>query len=65
MPAPLVHLDLADAAELAEMLTFISQCLTGPDHAQLAASSGRLMDTDGYDLTQLRDRKSTRLNSSH
>ena len=30
MPAPLVHLDLADAAELAEMLTFISQCSAAP-----------------------------------
>ena len=33
MPAPLMHLDLADAAELAEMLTFISQWLGGTDHA--------------------------------
>ena len=54
MPAPQVHLDLADAAELAGMLTFISQRLTGPDHAHLAASFGRFMGTDGYDLTQLR-----------
>jgi hypothetical protein len=54
MPAPRVHLDLTDAAELAEMLTFISQWLTGPGHAQLAASSGRFMGTDGYDLAGLR-----------
>jgi hypothetical protein len=54
MPAPQVHLDLTDAAELAEMLTFISQWLTGPDHAQLAASFGRFMGTDGYDLADLR-----------
>ena len=54
MPAPQLHLDLTDAAELAEMLTFISQWLTGPDHAQLTASFGRFMGTDGYDLTQLR-----------
>jgi hypothetical protein len=30
MPAAQVHLDLADAAELAEMLTFISQWIAGP-----------------------------------
>ena len=34
MPAPQVHLDLADSAELAEMLTFISQWLGGTDRAQ-------------------------------
>src|SRR3974377_1630878 len=36
MPAPQVHLDLADAAELGEMLTFISQWLGGtdPPHAR-------------------------------
>jgi hypothetical protein len=47
-------LRLEITVELAEMLTFISQWLTGPDHAQLAASFGRFMGTDGYDLTQLR-----------
>jgi hypothetical protein len=54
MPAPLVHLNLADAAELAEMLTFISHWLGGTDHAQLAASSGRFIGTQGYDLAELR-----------
>jgi hypothetical protein len=54
MPAPLVHLDLADAAELAETLTFISQWLGGTDHAQLAASFSRFIGTQGYDLTELR-----------
>jgi hypothetical protein len=54
MPAPQVHLDLADATELAETLTFISEWLAGPDHAQLAASFGRLMGTQGYDLAELR-----------
>ena len=54
MPAPQVHLDLADSAELAEMLTFISQRLGGTDHAQLAASFARFMGTNGYDLTGLR-----------
>jgi hypothetical protein len=54
MPAPQVHLDLGDAAELAEMLTFISEWLTGPDHAQFAASFGRFMGSRGYDLAELR-----------
>ena len=54
MPAPQVHLDLADAAELAEMLTFISQWLGGTDHAQLAASFSRFIGTQGYDLAELR-----------
>jgi len=54
MPAPQVHLDLADATELAEMLTFISEWLAGPDHAELAASFGRFMGTQGYDLAALR-----------
>jgi hypothetical protein len=54
MPAPQAHLDLADAAELAEMLTFISQWLGGTDHAQLAASFGRFIGTPGYGLADLR-----------
>ena len=54
MTAPQAHLDLADAAELAETLTFISQWLGGTDHAQLAASFGRVIGTPGYDLTDLR-----------
>jgi len=54
MPAPQVHLDLADATELAEMLTFISEWFAGPDHAELAASFGRFMGTQGYDLAELR-----------
>ena len=54
MPAPQAHLDLADAAELAELLTFISQWLGGTDHAQLAASFSRFIGTPGYDLTELR-----------
>ena len=54
MPAPRVHLDLADAAELAEMLTFISQRPGGAGHAQLAASFGRFTGTQGYDLAELR-----------
>ena len=54
MPAPQAHLELVDANELAEMLTFISQWLAGPDHAQLAASFRRFTGTDGDDLTELR-----------
>jgi hypothetical protein len=54
MPATQVHLDLGEAAELAEMLTFISEWVAGPDHAQLAASFSRLMGTHGYDLADLR-----------
>jgi hypothetical protein len=54
MPAPRVHLDLAAAAELGEMLTFISQWLGGADHAQLGASFGRFIGTPGYDLAELR-----------
>jgi hypothetical protein len=54
MPAPQVHLDSVDATELAEMLTFIDQWLTGPDHAQLTASLRRFVGIDGYNLTQLR-----------
>jgi hypothetical protein len=49
-----VHLDLADAAELAETLTFISQWLSGTDHAQLSASFRRFIGTHGYDLAELR-----------
>jgi hypothetical protein len=54
MPAPQVRLELIDATELAEALTFISQWLAGPDHAQLATSFGRFVGTDSYDLTALR-----------
>jgi hypothetical protein len=54
MPAPQVHLELVDAVELAEALTFISQWFAGPDHTQLTASFRRFMGVDGYDLTELR-----------
>ena len=36
------------------MLTFLSEWLAGPDQAQLAASFGRFMGTDGYGLADLR-----------
>lgn len=55
MPASQVQLDLADAAELAEMLTFISQWLAGPGQAQPAASfHHRFMGVDGDHLAELR-----------
>jgi hypothetical protein len=54
MPAPLLHLELADAAELAEALTLISRWLDGADHAELAASFHRFIGADGYDVTALR-----------
>ncbi len=55
MPASQAHLDLADAAaELAEILAFISQWLPGPDHAQLGESFHRFIGTDSYDLAGLR-----------
>ena len=54
MSASQIHLELVDAAELAEALTFISQWLAGPDHPQLEASFRRFMGVDGYDLTELR-----------
>jgi hypothetical protein len=49
-----VQLDASDAAELAEMLTFIRDWLAGPDSAQLAASFHRYMGVDAYDLADLR-----------
>jgi hypothetical protein len=54
MPAPQVHLELGDAAELAEALTLISQWLGSADRAQLAASFQRFIGAEGYDLTALR-----------
>lgn len=54
MPAPHMRLELIDAAELAETLTFISQWLASTDQAQLAASFHRFVGVDGYDLTALR-----------
>jgi hypothetical protein len=54
MPTSQVHLELIDATELAEMLTFISSWLAGPDQDQLAHSFARFMGTDGDHLTELR-----------
>jgi hypothetical protein len=48
-----IQLDTSDAAELAEMLTFIRDWLAGPDGAQFATSLQRFMGVDAYDLTDL------------
>jgi hypothetical protein len=54
MTAAEVHLQLIDATELAEMLSFINSWLAGPDRDQLAESFARFMGTDGDHLTELR-----------
>lgn len=54
MPAPQVRLQLIDAAELTEALTFISQWFAGPDRDELATSFGRFVGSDSYDLRTLR-----------
>ncbi len=46
-------LDIAEAGELAEMLTFCAGWLAGPDHDVLAASLRRFVGTDGYELPAL------------
>ncbi len=50
---PDVRLDLADAAELAELQQFLSQWLT-PDPARLAASLEVFVGHPAYGTTQLR-----------
>lgn len=54
MPAPQVHLEQIDAAELAETLTHLSRWLSGVDHAQLDASYRRFIGNNAYTLTDLR-----------
>jgi hypothetical protein len=54
MPATELRLNVVEACELAEALTFISQWLAGPDRDQLAASFHRFIGVDSYDLTALR-----------
>jgi hypothetical protein len=51
---PDLSLDPADAAELAELLQFLSDWLTA-DHASLGASLTRFTGHPGYDLAQLRN----------
>lgn len=48
-----VHLEAGDAAELAEMLTFIRDWLTSSDRDRLAQSFRNFVGADGYDLTEL------------
>jgi hypothetical protein len=49
-----VQLDVRDAAELAEMLTSISDWRAGPDSARLTESFQRFMGIDANDLADLR-----------
>jgi hypothetical protein len=46
-------LNITDAGELTEMLTFCADWLAGPDHDLLAASLRRFIGTDGYELPAL------------
>ena len=50
---PEVRLDLADAAELAELLQFLSQWLTR-DPARLAASLEEFVGHPAYNVAELR-----------
>jgi hypothetical protein len=49
-----IQLQASDAAELAEMLNFIHNWLTGPDSRQLAKSFHNFVGIDTYNLTDLR-----------
>jgi hypothetical protein len=46
-------LDVTEAGERAEMLTFCRDWLAGPDHDLLAASLRRFVGTGGYELPAL------------
>jgi hypothetical protein len=52
-PVPDVRLDLADAAELAELLQFLSQWLTR-DPARLGASLEQFVGHPAYNVAELR-----------
>jgi hypothetical protein len=54
MTTDAARLDLTDAAELADLLTFLSDWLDGTDNPALAASLHRFIGTTGYDLDALR-----------
>ena len=54
MPTYDLRLNATDAAELSELLTFLSDWLDGTDSDQLAASLQRFVATTGYNLTELR-----------
>ncbi len=46
-------LDVTEAGELAEMLTFCRDWLAGPDHELRAASLRRFVGAGGYELPAL------------
>jgi hypothetical protein len=48
-----MRLDLGDAAELDEPLTFLGDWLDDTDRPALAASLRRFVGTEGYDLAEL------------
>jgi hypothetical protein len=50
---PDVHLELSDAVELAELLTFLAGWLTGSQRQTLAHSLNRFVGHDRYDLDEL------------
>jgi hypothetical protein len=50
---PDVHLQQGDATELAELLAFLADWLTGTDTHTLADSLTRFVGTRGYDRTTL------------
>ena len=54
MPTHDLRLNATDAAELSELLTFLSDWLNGTDSNHLAASLQRFVGTTGYDPTELR-----------
>ncbi|HZS22548.1 MAG TPA: hypothetical protein VFA63_16390 [Pseudonocardiaceae bacterium] len=53
MPTHDLCLNATDAAELSELLTFLSDWLDSTDSNQLAASLQRFVGTTGYNLTEL------------
>ena len=54
MPTHDPGLDPVEAIELGEMLDFLHRWLGGTDTELLAASFKRFVDTDGYELDELR-----------
>ena len=51
---PQIRLDMVDAAELAEMLTFLADWLTGSQKHILADSPATLVGHPAYDTSDLR-----------
>ena len=49
-----IHIDLADAIELAELLTFLADWLAGTQRQTLADSLTNYVGHDRYDLDELR-----------